>query len=52
MVGLIGYAVKGLSIGGLKLSPELAMAVSIWWLRPLVWLGMRGLRRRVALEEN
>lgn len=52
VVGLIGYAVKGLSIGGLKLSPELAMAVSIPVVAALVWLGMRGLRKRVALEED
>ena len=52
VVGLIRYAVKGLSIGELKLSPELAMAVSIPVVAALVWLGMRGLRKRVALEED
>ncbi len=52
LVGLIGYAVKGLSFGGLKLSPELTMAVSIPAVAVFVWFGLRGLRKRVALEDD
>lgn len=52
VVGLIGYAAKGLSIGGLKLSPELVMALSIPVVVVLVWLGLRRLRKRVAQEDD
>ena len=52
VVGLIGYAVKSLSFAGLKVSPELAMGASIPLVALLVWLGLHGLRRRVALEDD
>ena len=34
------------------LSPELTMAVSIPVVAALVWLGLRGLRKRVVLEDD
>jgi uncharacterized membrane-anchored protein len=52
VVGLIGYAVKGFSFGGLKLNPELATAVSIPAVAVLVWLSLRGMRKRVASEDD
>lgn len=52
VVGLIGYAAKGLSQLGLNVSPEVAMAVSIPVVAASVWLGLHGLRRRVVLEDD
>ncbi|MEZ5786608.1 MAG: DUF3422 domain-containing protein [Xanthobacteraceae bacterium] len=52
VVGLIGYAAKGLSHTGLALSPELVMAASIPFVAAFVWLGLRSLRRSVTTEDE
>jgi uncharacterized membrane-anchored protein len=52
VVGLIGYFAKGLSVGGLRISPELVMGISIPIVGLAVWAGLRGFRKRVEEEEE
>jgi len=47
VVGLIGYAAKGLSAVGIAVNPELAMAVGIPVVAALMALGVRRLRSHV-----
>ncbi|WP_207211362.1 MULTISPECIES: DUF3422 family protein [Rhodoplanes] len=51
VVGLIGYGAKGAASAGVPVSPEIAMGVSIPIVATLVWLGLRGFRKRVAHGE-
>jgi uncharacterized membrane-anchored protein len=48
IVGLLGYAAKGLKAAGLPVSPDLAMAASIPVVAVLVALGVRKIRRVVT----
>lgn len=55
VVGLVGYAAKGLKaagvrLGGLEVDPELAMAVSIPLVALVIVLGVRRLRHRIMRE--
>ena len=49
---LVGYLAKGAKAAGLPLSPELATGISIPVLAVLIWLGLRGLRRRLEREDG
>jgi uncharacterized membrane-anchored protein len=48
LVGLVGYAAKGLESAGLRLDPGLAMGVSVPVVAVLVALGMRRARHAIA----
>ena len=48
IVGLVGYAAKGLHAGGAPVDPEVAMGASIPFVLLLVWLGVRKVRRIVS----
>lgn len=55
VVGLVGYAAKGLKaagvrLGGLEVDPELAMTVSIPIVALVIVLGVRRLRHRIMRE--
>lgn len=55
VVGLVGYAAKGLKaagvrLGGLEVDPELAMAVSIPVVALVIVLGVRRLRHRIMRD--
>jgi uncharacterized membrane-anchored protein len=44
--GLVGYLAKGAQAAGVRVQPELAVAVSIPLIAIAVWLGIRSLHRR------
>ena len=48
VVGLIGYAAKGLKAAGVKLDPDLIAGVSIPLVAILVALGVRKIRKSVT----
>jgi len=48
IVGLVGYAAKGVQAAGLPVDATLAMAVSIPFVAGFVWLGVRKVRRVVS----
>jgi len=48
IVGLVGYAAKGLKAAGMHLNPELVMGASIPLVAVLVALGVRKIRRAVT----
>ena len=48
VVGLVGYAAKGLESAGLRLDPDLAMGASVPVVAVLVALGMRRARHAIA----
>ncbi|WP_040618953.1 DUF3422 family protein [Rhodovulum sp. PH10] len=52
VVGLIGYFTKGLSVAGIPVKPEVAIAVAVPVVAFLVWMGLRGFKKRVAHEEG
>lgn len=52
MVGLVGYATKGLEGIGLKVNPNLAMAASIPFVATLVALVIRRIRRMATRTEG
>ncbi len=52
VVGLIGYAAKGLSVWGLHVRPEIVMGASIPLVGLIVWSSLRGMRRRVTREDD
>lgn len=52
MVGLVGYAAKGLEGIGLKVNPNLAMAASIPFVATLVALVIRRIRRMATRTEG
>ncbi len=45
--GLVGYVAKGLAARGVRVDPDVAVAVSIPIIALAVWLGVRRLHRRV-----
>lgn len=47
LVGLVGYAAKGLAVTGLKINPDLAMGVSIPVVALVAALGLRRVRRKI-----
>jgi uncharacterized membrane-anchored protein len=49
LVGLVGYAVKGLNAGGLRLNPDVAVALSVPVVAGLVYWAVRRARRRATL---
>ena len=48
VVGLVGYAAKGLETAGFKLDPDLAMGVSVPVVAMLVALAIRRVRHVIA----
>jgi len=52
IVGLIGYAARGLRALGLRVSPELAMGASIPLVIFAVWLGIRRIHNMVHQESQ
>lgn len=48
VVGLVGYAAKGLKAGGVALDPDVAMGVSVPVVLLLVWFGIRRIREVLA----
>jgi len=50
LVGLVGYAAKGLKAAGVALDPDLVMAISIPLVAVAVALGVRQVRRMVTRE--
>lgn len=48
LVGLVGYAAKGMSLAGLDLPVEIVVAASIPIVAAIVWLGVRHARRVVT----
>jgi uncharacterized membrane-anchored protein len=52
IVGLIGYAARGLRAVGLRVNPELAMAASIPMVIFAVWLGIRRIHKMVHHESE
>lgn len=48
LLGLLGYAVKGLDSFGVHLDPGLAMAVGLAVVVPLVWASVRHLRHAIG----
>ena len=51
LVGLVGYAAKGLQGAGLPLPVDLVTGLSIPAVIFLVWLGMRRMRRRLVRDD-
>lgn len=47
LVGLVGYAAKGVAAAGLKINPDLAMGVSIPLVALVAALGLRRVRRKI-----
>jgi len=52
LVGLVGYAVKGLHEAGLAVPVDLVVGLSIPAVILLVWLGVRRIRRRLSRAEG
>jgi uncharacterized membrane-anchored protein len=52
LVGLVGYAAKGVSALGLKLNAELVTGLAIPVVAILVAYGVKGLRRKLGLSER
>ena len=47
VVGLVGYAAKGLKAGGMHLEPELIMGLSVPVIAGIAWIGIQRIRRMV-----
>lgn len=52
LVGLVGYAAKGVSAVGLKLNAELVTGLAIPIVAALVAYGVKGLRRKLGLSDR
>lgn len=48
LVGLVGYAAKGLKSAGLPVDPDIAALVSLPVVLGMVWVGVRRLRRAIG----
>lgn len=51
LVGLVGYAAKGLKSAGLPVDPDIAALVSLPLVLAMVWTGVRRLRRALGGKE-
>jgi uncharacterized membrane-anchored protein len=49
LVGLVGYAVKGLNAGGVRLNPDVTVALAVPVVAGLVWWAVRRARRRIVI---
>lgn len=52
IVGLIGYAAKALGAVGVPINPDVAMGVGIPLVAAVVAFGVRGIRRRMGLDQR
>ena len=52
IVGLIAHAATALHGAGIRVAPELAAGLSIPLVVPLVWLGVRRLRKGIVRRER
>ncbi len=52
VVGLVGYAAKGLKTVGMPINPDVTMAVSIPIVATIAWLGIRRIRAIVRRTEE
>ena len=52
LVGLVAYLAKALHGAGLRVDPEMAAGLSIPIVLPLVWLGVRRLRKGIVKRER
>jgi uncharacterized membrane-anchored protein len=50
MVGLLGYAAKGLKAGGLHIDTDLTTGIAVPVLAGVVWLGLRAMHRKFSAD--
>jgi uncharacterized membrane-anchored protein len=50
LVGLLGYAAKGLKAGGLHIDTDLTTGIAVPVLAGVVWLGLRAMHRKFSAD--